>query len=128
MKMRKKRKALAIFLLCLFLFALAPKRGLAAEPQVQAGAALLIWRERRHKGSLWKQGVVALLALALLGWLAWFTLTGQTKVPLLRTGFRMVVFSVIIMIVVLFFRRGLMGDKELFDLFRARRKKKEAAK
>ena len=42
MKMRKKRKALAIFLLCLFLFALAPKRGLAAEPQVQAGAALLL--------------------------------------------------------------------------------------
>ena len=42
MKMRKKRKALAIFLLCLFLFALAPKRGLAAEPQVQAGAALLM--------------------------------------------------------------------------------------
>ena len=40
------------------------------------------------------------------------------KVPFLRTGFRMVVFSIIIMIVVLFFRRGLMGDKELPDLFR----------
>ena len=48
------------------------------------------------------------------------------KVPLLRNGFRMVVFSVVIMIVVLFFRRGLMGDKELPDLFRRRRK--EAAK
>ena len=35
------------------------------------------------------------------------------EVPFLRTGFRMVVFSVIIMVVVLFFRRGLMGDKEL---------------
>ena len=89
---------------------------------VLAGAALLIWRERRHKGALWKQGVVALLALALLGWLAWFTLTGQTKVPLLRTGFRMVVFSVIIMIVVLFFRRGMLGDKELSDILFARRK------
>ena len=40
------------------------------------------------------------------------------KVPFLRTGFRMVVFSIIIMIVVLFFRRGLMGNKELPDLFR----------
>ena len=46
------------------------------------------------------------------------------KVPLLRNGFRMVVFSVIIMIVVLFFRRGIMGDKELPDLFRARKKVK----
>ena len=30
-----------------------------------------------------------------------------------RNGFRLVVFSVIIMVVVLFFRKGLMGDKEL---------------
>jgi branched-chain amino acid transport system permease protein len=42
------------------------------------------------------------------------------KVPLLRAGFRMVVFSVVIMIVVLFFRRGIMGDKELPDLFKRR--------
>ena len=35
------------------------------------------------------------------------------KVPLLRSGFRMVVFSVIIMAIVLFFRKGIMGDKEL---------------
>lgn len=41
------------------------------------------------------------------------TYIGATKVPLLRNGFRMVVFSVIIMIVVLFFRKGLLGDKEL---------------
>lgn len=34
------------------------------------------------------------------------------QVPFLRSGFRLVVFSVIIMIVVLFFRRGIMGDKE----------------
>jgi len=40
------------------------------------------------------------------------------KVPLLRNGFRMVIFSIVIMIVVLFFRRGIMGDKELPDLFR----------
>jgi len=38
------------------------------------------------------------------------------KVPFLRNGFRLVVFSVIIMIVVLFFRKGIMGDKELPDL------------
>jgi len=30
-----------------------------------------------------------------------------------RNGFRLVVFSVIIMCVVLFFRKGIMGDKEL---------------
>ena len=53
---------------------------------------------------------------------------GNTQVPLLRDGFRMVVFSVIIMIVVLFFRRGIMGDKELSDLFRRRAGKKKAEK
>ena len=43
-----------------------------------------------------------------------------------RVGLRMVVFSVVVMIVVLFFRRGIMGDKEIPDLFR--RRKKNAAK
>ena len=47
------------------------------------------------------------------------------QVPLLRNGFRMVVFSVIIMIVVLFFRKGIMGDKELPDLFRKKKKTAE---
>ncbi len=42
---------------------------------------------------------------------------GNFEVPLLRNGFRLVVFSVIIMIVVLFFRQGIMGTKELPDLF-----------
>ena len=41
---------------------------------------------------------------------------------LLAPGFRMVVFSVFIMVVVLFFRRGLMGTKELPDLFKRRKK------
>ena len=52
------------------------------------------------------------------------------KVPFLRTGFRMVVFSVIIMIVVLFFRRGIMGDRELPDLLAGlsgKTRRKEAA-
>ena len=34
------------------------------------------------------------------------------QVPLLRSGFRMVVFSIVIMAVVLFYRRGIMGDRE----------------
>ncbi len=37
---------------------------------------------------------------------------GSFQVPLLKSGFRMVVFSIVIMIVVLFFRKGIMGDKE----------------
>ncbi|MBQ8160866.1 MAG: branched-chain amino acid ABC transporter permease [Clostridia bacterium] len=47
---------------------------------------------------------------------------GNWEVPLLRNGFRLVVFSIIIMIVVLFFRRGIMGTKELPDLFRRKKK------
>ena len=53
-----------------------------------------------------------------------------------RNGFRLVVFSVIIMIVVLFFRKGIMGDRELPEVLRGIRAKlaghkksaKEAAK
>ena len=63
------------------------------------------------------------------------TYIGSFKVPFLRTGFRMVVFSTIIMVVVLFFRRGLMGDRELGDVARSlgrrlsgKGKKKEAVK
>ena len=62
------------------------------------------------------------------------TYIGSFKVPFLRTGFRMVVFSIVIMIVVLYFRRGLMGDRELGDVARSLRArfsgkgKKEAAK
>ena len=37
---------------------------------------------------------------------------GTFKVPLLGHGFRMVVFSVVIMVIVLFYRQGLMGTKE----------------
>lgn len=40
------------------------------------------------------------------------TYIGNFHVPLLRSGFRKVVFSVIIMIIVLFFRQGIMGTKE----------------
>ena len=50
---------------------------------------------------------------------------GTFEVPLLRNGFRLVVFSIIIMVVVLFFRRGIMGTRELPDLFR--KKKREVS-
>jgi len=53
---------------------------------------------------------------------------GNFEVPLLRNGFRLVVFSIIIMIVVLFFRQGIMGTKELPDLFRPRKGAKKARK
>ncbi len=40
------------------------------------------------------------------------TFIGGWQVPLLRSGFRKVVFSVIIMIMVLFYNRGIMGTRE----------------
>ena len=57
------------------------------------------------------------------------TFLGITAPAVFKNGFRMAVFSVIIMVVVLFFRKGIMGDKELPDLFkkRAKKEKKEAA-
>jgi len=45
-----------------------------------------------------------------------------------RNGFRLVVFSVIIMVVVLFFRKGIMGEKELLDVIENIRKKKALKK
>ncbi|MBM7686571.1 branched-chain amino acid ABC transporter permease [Defluviitalea raffinosedens] len=37
---------------------------------------------------------------------------GNFQVPLFRTGFRMVIFSVVLLLVVLFYQRGLMGRNE----------------
>ena len=56
------------------------------------------------------------------------TYIGAFKVPLLRTGFRMVVFSVVIMIVVLFFRKGIMGTREISLAGLADRLRKESVK
>ena len=53
---------------------------------------------------------------------------GISAPGIFRNGFRLVVFSVIIMIVVLFFRKGIMGDKELPDLFKKRPGKEAAGK
>lgn len=43
------------------------------------------------------------------------------QVPLLRNGFRLVVFSIIIMVVVLFYRQGMFGMRELPDILRGKR-------
>ena len=83
-------------------------------------------------GSVTGSVISAFLVIFAKEWLLRFldetTYIGTFKVPLLKSGFRMVVFSVIIMIVVLFFRKGIMGDKELPDLIRARKAKKAAKK
>ncbi|MDD3796363.1 MAG: branched-chain amino acid ABC transporter permease [Lachnospiraceae bacterium] len=55
---------------------------------------------------------------------------GGVEIPLFRAGFRMVIYSILLMVVVLFWRRGIMGNKEftwdgLFGLFRRKRKRKE---
>ena len=52
------------------------------------------------------------------------------NIPFMRGGFRMLVFSVVIMIVVLFFRKGIMGDREfswdgIFNFFKKLCKKKD---
>lgn len=48
-------------------------------------------------------------------WLRFFDnplIIGGFQVPLFRSGFRMVVFSILLMVVVLFYRRGIMGSNE----------------
>ena len=81
-------------------------------------------------GSISGSCISSFLYVACSEWLLRFldneTFIGGWKVPLLKNGFRMVVFSVVIMIVVLFFRNGIMGSKELtLDLFRKKAKKGE---
>ena len=59
------------------------------------------------------------------------TFLGINAPTIFRNGFRLVVFSVVIMIVVLFFRKGIMGDRELPEVIagwkRKIAKKKEVA-
>ena len=89
---------------------------------VIAAAFLAIRAIRKKEGhTLTQELPVWIVAFLLLGWLIYFVISRSLKLPLLRNGFRMVVFSVIIMIVVLFFRRGIMGDRELPDLLRSRK-------
>ena len=70
-------------------------------------------------GSVSGSVIASVLFIASSEWLLRFldneTYIGGFRLPLLRSGFRMVVFSIIIMAVVLFFRKGIMGDRELFQ-------------
>lgn len=81
-------------------------------------------------GSISGSVIASFLFIACSEWWLRFldnaTFINDFKVPLLGSGFRMVVFSVIIMVVVLFFRKGLMGDRELWNLKLPKLKKKEA--
>lgn len=76
--------------------------------------ALLLWKRRKNGtkkfSELWTACIVGAVVLV---WDIYYAATGGMEVPFLRSGFRMVVFSVIIMVVVLFFRKGLFGDREL---------------
>lgn len=54
------------------------------------------------------------------------TFLGISAPAVFRNGFRLVVFSVIIMIVVLFFRKGIMGDRELPEVIAGWRNKIKA--
>ena len=54
-------------------------------------------------------------------------------IPLFRPGFRMVIFSILLMVVVLFYSRGLMGTKEwswdgIFSFLQRKRMKKASDK
>lgn len=66
-------------------------------------------------GSVTGSIIGAFLITAGREWLRFFdeplALAG-VQIPLFRTGFRMVIFSLLLMIVVLFYRRGIMGTNE----------------
>lgn len=79
--------------------------------------------ERLHLDRV--SGGTAALSLSLILWDAAFLISPRLKLPLLRSGFRMVVFSAVIMVIVLFFRRGMLGDRELPELLHNLRRKRE---
>ena len=67
-------------------------------------------------GSITGSCLASFLYIACSEWWLRFLDSGSfmgMSVPFFRDGFRKVVFSVVIMIIVLFFSRGIMGDKEL---------------
>ena len=67
-------------------------------------------------GSITGSIIASFLVIAAKEWWLRFLDTtliiGGFQVPFVRTGFRMVVFSIILMVVVLFWRRGIMGQNE----------------
>ncbi|MDO4516457.1 MAG: branched-chain amino acid ABC transporter permease [Bacillota bacterium] len=82
-------------------------------------------------GSISGSCIASFLYIACSEWWLRFLDSGSfmgMSVPFFRDGFRKVVFSVVIMIIVLFFSRGIMGDKELSfaGMMRKRKKKQEA--
>ncbi len=89
-------------------------------------SALIFWRNKKQDAGKRKKIYLATAVadVLLIGWTIYFQISANMQVPLLRNGFRLVVFAVVIMIVVLFFSRGIMGTKELPDLFRKLDKKK----
>ena len=67
-------------------------------------------------GSISGSCIGAFLYIACSEWWLRFLDSGSfmgMSVPFFRDGFRKVVFSVVIMVIVLFFSRGIMGDKEI---------------
>ena len=88
-------------------------------------------------GSVTGSCIASFLFIACSEWWLRFldveTYIGSFKVPFLRAGFRKVVFSIIVMAVVLFARKGLMGNKEfsfqgIVHFFQKKFRRKEAAK
>ena len=82
-------------------------------------------------GSISGSCIGAFLYIACSEWWLRFLDSGSfmgMSVPFFRDGFRKVVFSVVIMVIVLFFSRGIMGDKEISftGMIRKLRKRKGA--
>ena len=76
-------------------------------------------------GSITGSVITSFLYIASLEWLLRGLDSGEflgIQAPgLFKNGFRMAVVSVIIMCVVLFFRKGIMGDRELSDLLKRKK-------
>ncbi len=67
-------------------------------------------------GSISGSCIAAFLYIACSEWWLRFLdsgAIGSISVPFFRDGFRKVIFSIVIMVIVLFFSKGIMGDKEL---------------
>lgn len=88
-------------------------------------------------GSVTGSCISSFLFIILSEWLLRFLdsdmYIGDFHVPLLRAGFRKVVFSIIIMIIVLFFRKGIMGTKEfsvrgIYNFFHKKSSKQNVVK
>ena len=82
-------------------------------------------------GSVSGSAIAAFLYIACNEWWLRFLDSGGVfgiSIPFFRDGFRKVIFSIVIMVIVLFFSKGIMGDKEISiaGLLRKRKQKKAA--